>query len=72
MDKIYKFEMLLDYDMQLVAYYEQEGYKIQKVEINGSLITLIEDQTKELIEDIKDAEAFFENETIVVLDSNLN
>jgi hypothetical protein len=67
--------MLLDYDIQLVAYYEKSEdseYKIQKVEINQSLITLTEAQILELIEDIKEAEAFFEDEKIVVLESNLN
>ena len=62
--------MLLDYDLQLVAKYHQSlfNYIIDEITINGSPVKFTETQRQELIEDILEAEVFFEDDNVVILE----
>jgi hypothetical protein len=65
-----KFEMLLDFDMQLVADYTGDivnGYKVSEVRINGSVVELTKKQMKELYGVIHEEDLFFHEEELFLL-----
>lgn len=66
-----KFEMLLDFDMQLEADYSGDivnGYEVSQVRINGCLVVLNGSQMEELQEAIHEQDLFFHEEELSLLD----